>query len=110
MSDSPTPPASEAILAMQQANPELTPEEIAHRIGCSIDDVAEVLEQGESVILELSGSHDWSDPDRCPFCSAELEDGGPGFMAHIDQAENCALEFTHWREGIAGDIEGEWSG
>ncbi|WP_101294228.1 DUF7501 family protein [Halegenticoccus soli] len=52
----------------------------------------------------------WSDPERCPFCGAALEDGGAGFIAHIDDRPACAGRFERWRTQVASDIEGEWSG
>lgn len=52
----------------------------------------------------------WNRPDYCPFCGAELDDPGAGFIDHLKQSDECASEFETWRQAIAGDIEGEWSG
>ena len=52
----------------------------------------------------------WDDPDFCPFCGTRLPDGGPGFIAHIEDAATCRARFDAWRENIVDDIGGEWSG
>jgi nucleotide-binding universal stress UspA family protein len=52
----------------------------------------------------------WDDPERCPFCGGGLEDGGPGFISHIRTSPECAAAFGTWREQVADDIGGEWSG
>jgi hypothetical protein len=57
-----------------------------------------------------SDSPNWDDPDFCPFCGARLTDGGAGFMDHIETADTCRERFDDWRENIAGDVGGEWSG
>jgi hypothetical protein len=46
----------------------------------------------------------------CPFCRAELADPGAGFVAHLDQRPACDDEFERWRQGVAGDMGGEWIG
>jgi hypothetical protein len=53
---------------------------------------------------------DWDDPDRCPFCGAELADGGVGFIDHTDETSDCKERFEGWREGVIDDIGGEWGG
>lgn len=54
--------------------------------------------------------HVWNDPEVCPFCGAQIADGGPGFMAHVEVSPQCMAEFDLWREQVAGDVDGEWSG
>ena len=46
----------------------------------------------------------------CPFCRAELADPGAGFVKHLDQSSACDAEFEQWRETVADDVGGEWSG
>lgn len=57
-------------------------------------------------------SPDWDNPDFCPFCGKQLADGGPGFVDHIEREENdsCRERFELWRENVADDIGGDWSG
>lgn len=55
-------------------------------------------------------SPDWDSPDYCPFCGAELRDGGAGFVEHVEESDPCRRRFDEWRENIAGDVGGEWSG
>lgn len=57
-------------------------------------------------------SPDWDNPDYCPFCGVQLADGGAGFIDHIegDANEACRERFEEWRENVAGDVGGEWSG
>ena len=57
-------------------------------------------------------SPNWDDPDYCPFCGQRLPDGGPGFFDHIRTEDNavCRKRFEDWRENVAEDIGGEWSG
>ncbi len=54
----------------------------------------------------------WDSPDFCPFCGYGLSDGGPGFIDHVENDENeaCRDRFEQWRENVADDIGGEWSG
>ncbi|WP_254522045.1 DUF7501 family protein [Natrinema caseinilyticum] len=54
----------------------------------------------------------WDNPDFCPFCGHRLPDGGPGFVDHIQNDANatCRDRFEEWRENVADDIGGEWSG
>lgn len=103
-------PEAEAIIAIGQENPALSREQIATRLGCSVAKVERTLATHGETDVDVPEPRDWSDPDRCPFCGAPLTDGGAGFMDHIDEAEGCAVAFERWREGIAGDIGGEWSG
>ena len=58
------------------------------------------------------GSPDWDNPDYCPFCGADLRDGGAGFVEHIEQEDHatCRDRFEEWRENVVNDIEGDWSG
>lgn len=57
-------------------------------------------------------SEGWDNPDFCPFCGQRVPDGGAGFYDHIKEAENstCRERFEEWRENVAGDVGGEWSG
>ena len=57
-------------------------------------------------------SEHWDNPDFCPFCGQHLPDGGAGFYDHIQDSDNatCRERFEEWRENVAGDIGGEWSG
>lgn len=55
-------------------------------------------------------SDNWANPDLCPFCGVRLEDGGAGFMDHIDEAPGCKDRFEAWKEQIRGDMGGEWGG
>lgn len=52
----------------------------------------------------------WDDPERCPFCLAELEDAGAGFISHLEESPVCSDGFDRWRDAVAGDMRGEWSG
>lgn len=54
------------------------------------------------------GSPDWGTPDFCP-CGAELRDGGAGFGEHAEESDPCR-RFEEWRENVADDVGGEWSG
>ncbi|MFB6078644.1 MAG: hypothetical protein ABEJ80_06680 [Halarchaeum sp.] len=53
---------------------------------------------------------DWDHPEVCPWCGADVEDGGAGFMDHIEERASCKEAFEAWRENVAGDVGGEWSG
>lgn len=57
-----------------------------------------------------SDSPEWDNPDFCPFCGAALRDGGAGFIEHIETTPACQERFEIWRENVADDIDGEWSG
>ena len=48
--------------------------------------------------------------DYCPFCGVELADLGGPFMDHIEESPDCRERFDLWRENVAGDMGGEWSG
>lgn len=52
----------------------------------------------------------WDDPNVCPFCTAELDDPGAGFVRHIESSPVCATGFEQWRSAVAEDVRGEWSG
>lgn len=52
----------------------------------------------------------WSDTSACPFCGAELASPGAGFVDHIHDSGACESSFETWRENIAGDLKGGWSG
>lgn len=55
-------------------------------------------------------SDNWSNPDLCPFCGAQLEDGGAGFIDHVEESPVCKDRFDAWKERIRDDIGGEWGG
>lgn len=100
-------PVEAAVLTGMQVDPELSPAELADRVARSTEAVERALDEGD-VDAPADGDADWSDPDRCPFCGAALPDGGPGFVDHGESAGECAVAFARWREGVAGDVEGEW--
>lgn len=52
----------------------------------------------------------WNDPKTCPFCGTGIANGGPAFMDHIDINDACWSSFDVWRQNVAGDVGGEWSG
>jgi len=52
----------------------------------------------------------WDDPSACPFCLTELADPGAGFMRHLEESPRCAAGFENWRDAVASDMRGEWSG
>lgn len=52
----------------------------------------------------------WSDPYTCPFCDATLSDPGAGFVDHLARSGPCERGYERWRERVAGDIVGEWTG
>ncbi|MFB6106020.1 MAG: hypothetical protein ABEJ70_03510 [Halobacteriaceae archaeon] len=52
----------------------------------------------------------WDDPERCPFCSEPLADGGAGFIDHIHDAPPCQAGFDDWRSQIRDDMSGGWGG
>lgn len=60
--------------------------------------------------MSANTSTTWADPSTCPFCGDELSDPGAGFVDHIDEQTDCELGFEQWRENIASDLSGEWSG
>ncbi|GGM54371.1 hypothetical protein J2752_000632 [Halarchaeum rubridurum] len=51
---------------------------------------------------------DWDDPQECPWCGADIADGGAGFMDHIEANPECEEAFEAWRENVADDVGGEW--
>lgn len=55
-------------------------------------------------------AHTWDDPTRCPFCLDELESEGEGFMDHLEESPICQQGFGMWRDAVADDVRGEWSG
>ena len=106
-------PIEDAVVAMKQANPELTAPELASRIGCATERVEELLEECdrlelEAEVLEPRDPSAWDDPTRCPFCGEGIDDGGPGFVDHLEYKNECAVAFSRWREGVSGDVGGEW--
>ncbi|MFB6139987.1 MAG: hypothetical protein ABEJ26_06085 [Halosimplex sp.] len=58
----------------------------------------------------MSTTDSWSDPDRCPFCEARLASPGAGFVDHTSDNPDCAAKFETWRDQVAGDVRGGWSG
>ena len=52
----------------------------------------------------------WDDPETCPFCGTHLTDGGAGFIDHVAISDGCSARFDIWRQQVAGDVGGEWSG
>lgn len=52
----------------------------------------------------------WDDPETCPFCGAALADGGGAFVRHVETRDDCAVRFDAWRQRVAGDVGGEWTG
>lgn len=100
-----------AILTVAYAEPDMTPAEIARDFGHDEATVESVLADPDvEGVEEAAVATDWDDPQQCPFCGADIPDGGPGFVDHIDDSEPCRLGFERWREGVAGDMGGEWTG
>ncbi|NGM70944.1 hypothetical protein G6M89_18370 [Natronolimnobius sp. AArcel1] len=60
--------------------------------------------------MAVNGTREWTDPVTCPFCGDHLSSPGVGFVDHVNESGACKQEFDHWRENIAGDLAGEWSG
>jgi len=58
----------------------------------------------------MAASETWADPNQCPFCGQELQSPGEGFVRHLDESEACDGEYGVWRQRIANDIRGGWSG
>lgn len=58
----------------------------------------------------METSETWTDPGRCPFCGEPLASPGAGFVAHLDDSDDCEAAFDTWRERVAGDVRGGWSG
>lgn len=105
-------PFEDTVLAMKQANPELSAAELASRLGCSTERVETALREHDRIDLEANvlepDTAAWDDPTQCPFCGVSIDDGGPGFIEHVEAAGECAVAFSRWREGISGDVAGEW--
>ncbi|GAB3674428.1 DUF7501 family protein [Halopiger thermotolerans] len=115
MSRADSTPVENAVLAMKQTNPDASVSELASRIGCSIERVEEILEEYEhdrvdleTEVLEPREPAEWDDPTECPFCGASIDDGGAGFIEHVERKNDCAVAFSRWREGVSSDVEGEW--
>lgn len=60
--------------------------------------------------MSVNARLNWSDPNTCPFCGSELADPGAGFIDHIDASPECESGFDVWKDNVAGDLGGEWSG
>jgi hypothetical protein len=58
----------------------------------------------------MATTETWSDPDRCPFCGAEIASPGAGFVDHVADSPDCETAFGTWRDRIANDVQGCWSG
>lgn len=58
----------------------------------------------------MSSSTTWTDPYSCPFCGEELPSPGEGFVRHVDDNPECDAAFETWRERVAEDVRGGWSG
>jgi hypothetical protein len=52
----------------------------------------------------------WDDPEQCPFCQQQLENGGEAFIRHIDKSDRCKQGFENWRGNVSGDMRGGWIG
>jgi sarcosine oxidase delta subunit len=57
-----------------------------------------------------ASSPEWNGTRQCPFCQYELDNGGEAFIRHVDTNEECYEGFERWRDNVAGDMQGEWSG
>ncbi|WP_254769193.1 DUF7501 family protein [Salinilacihabitans rarus] len=60
--------------------------------------------------MAVNTTTNWSDPGTCPFCGGDLADPGAGFVDHLAESADCESSFGVWRENVAGDLAGEWSG
>ena len=60
--------------------------------------------------MSVNGTREWTDPITCPFCGGELASPGAGFVDHLDENGACERAFDRWRENVAGDLVGEWTG
>lgn len=58
----------------------------------------------------MATSATWNDPERCPFCGAELASPGAGFVDHTAENPECKKQFETWRDRLSGDLRGGWSG
>lgn len=61
-------------------------------------------------ISDMATITSWSDPESCPFCGGALASPGAGFVDHVDDHPDCAERFDEWRERVANDVRGGWSG
>ena len=105
-------PIEDAVLAMKRTNQKLTAPELASRIGCATERVEEILEERdrlehEAEVLEPRDPSARADPTRCPFCGEAIDDGGPGFVDHLEYKNECAVAFSRRREGVSGDVGSE---
>ena len=103
----------DAVLAMKQTDPELTAPELASRIGCPTERVGKLREEHDRIeleaeVLEPRDPSPRDDPARCPFCGDPIDAGGPGSVDHIEYKTECAVAFSRWRDGVSGDVAGEW--
>lgn len=71
-----------------------------------------IVKRGDDVAEHRTAASlpDWTGPAVCPFCGSELDDGGPGFIDHIEGRPRCESSFRVWRDRVADDIKGGWSG
>lgn len=60
--------------------------------------------------MAVTGTTNWSDPTTCPFCGGDLATPGAGFVDHLSESPDCETHFDRWRDNLAGDLAGEWSG
>ncbi len=60
--------------------------------------------------MSVNTTTNWADPATCPFCGGDLPDPGAGFVDHLGESPDCESGFEVWRENVAGDVAGEWSG
>lgn len=60
--------------------------------------------------MSVNPATNWTDPGTCPFCGSALATPGAGFVDHLEESPDCAAGFEVWRENLAGDMAGEWSG
>lgn len=60
--------------------------------------------------MSATTTTNWTNTGTCPFCGDQLADPGAGFVDHIGENPNCQSSFDVWRENVAGDVAGEWSG
>ncbi len=62
------------------------------------------------VFVHMAASETWTDPNQCPFCGQALPSPGEGFVRHLDESEACDGAYGVWRQRVADDIGGGWSG
>jgi hypothetical protein len=58
----------------------------------------------------MATNETWTDPYECPFCGDRLPTPGGGFVDHLGESPECESGFETWRERVAEDIHGGWSG